>query len=330
VNTVGRQAGPPPVAPVAEGAPRPRWSVMIPTYNCAHLAGATIDSVLAQDPGPDAMEIVVVDDASQDGIDAVVARYDGRVRLHRQPRNLGVPHNLTDAIQRSRGDRVHVLHGDDLVLPGFYTAMDRAFADPSTGAAWCRQIFINSAGEWVGVSELDLPEGVIADAAAYLGREQRIMTPSICVRRHVYETLGGFQPTLSCAEDWEMWVRIASRFPVYHVRAALALYRMHDQSNTGRNLRNAGETRAAATAIAMFAQSLPPSVAASVMRDARTVTARGGLRIAQRFAAAGDVAATFAQVRAALTLNRSPRVLLYAVRVLLKLAVGVVRPARGG
>jgi glycosyltransferase involved in cell wall biosynthesis len=303
---------------------------MIPTYNCAHLAGATIDSVLAQDPGPDAMEVVVVDDASEDDIGAVVARYDGRVRLHRQARNLGVPHNLTDAIERSRGEIVHVLHGDDQVLPGFYEAMERAFADPATGAAWCRQIFMNADGEWVGISELELPEGVIEDAAAFLGREQRIMTPSMCVRRHVYEAVGGFQPALSCAEDWEMWVRIASRFPVYHLRAPLAVYRMHDQSNTGRNLRNAGETRAAAEAIALFGESLRPADAASVMREARTVTARGGLRLAARFARAGDVSATFAQVRAALALSRSPRVLVAVARVLLYLAAGVVRPAGGG
>jgi hypothetical protein len=127
-----------------------------------------------------------------------------------------------------------------------------------------------------------------------------------------------------------MWVRIAGRFPVYHVRAPLALYRMHDESNTGRNLRNAGETRAAGEAIALFRESLPPSEAASVMRAARAVTARGGLRLAARFARAGDVSAALAQVRAALVLSRSPRVLVAAARVLLNLVVAMIRPARGG
>ena len=42
------------------------------------------------------------------------------------------------------------------------------------------------------------------------------MTPCIVVRRSVYEELGGFDDRLACAEDWEMWVRVAARFPVYY------------------------------------------------------------------------------------------------------------------
>ena len=55
--------------------------------------------------------------------------------------------------------------------------------------------------------------GLLPDALAHLATEQRIMTPSIAVRRAVYERLGGFDRRLACAEDWEMWVRIAAAFP---------------------------------------------------------------------------------------------------------------------
>jgi glycosyltransferase involved in cell wall biosynthesis len=49
---------------VADGIVRPRWSVMIPTHNCARYLRETLTSVLAQDPGPDVMQIEVVDDHS--------------------------------------------------------------------------------------------------------------------------------------------------------------------------------------------------------------------------------------------------------------------------
>lgn len=49
------------ILPVADGEPRPLWSVMIPTYNCASYLRETLASVLAQDPGPDLMQIAVVD-----------------------------------------------------------------------------------------------------------------------------------------------------------------------------------------------------------------------------------------------------------------------------
>ncbi|HZG65515.1 MAG TPA: glycosyltransferase, partial [Herpetosiphonaceae bacterium] len=68
------------ITPVRDGAPRPLWSVMIPTYNCARYLRGTLESVLAQDPGPDHMQIEVVDDGSQDDPAAVVAEV-GRGRV---------------------------------------------------------------------------------------------------------------------------------------------------------------------------------------------------------------------------------------------------------
>ena len=55
---------PPSIAPVPEGVHRPKWSVMIPTFNCANYLRQTLESVLAQDPGPEQMQIEVVDDCS--------------------------------------------------------------------------------------------------------------------------------------------------------------------------------------------------------------------------------------------------------------------------
>ncbi len=95
---------------------------MIPTYNCARYLEAALRSVLAQDPGPEAMQIEVVDDHSTaDDPEEMVARLGGgRVAFHRQPENVGVVGNLNTCLQRSRGELVHLLHGDDFVLDGFY------------------------------------------------------------------------------------------------------------------------------------------------------------------------------------------------------------------
>ena len=61
------------IGPVDAAFVRPVWSVMIPTYHCARYLGETLRSVLAQDPGPDAMQIEVVDDHStQDDPERVV------------------------------------------------------------------------------------------------------------------------------------------------------------------------------------------------------------------------------------------------------------------
>lgn len=309
---------PPAIAPVTDG-PRPLWSVMVPTYNCAPQAAETLNAVLCQAPGPDRMEIVVVDDASSDDIAGVVARHEGRVRLHRQPRNLGVPANLTEAIRLSRGRLIHLLHGDDLVDRGFYAAMERAFADEEAGAAYCRYAYMDEGGEEVGLGPPAMDHmGRLPDALRFLASEQRIMTPSICVRREAYEKLGGFHPALRCAEDWEMWVRIARHYPIVYVPDVLARYRMQTNSNTGRNVRLARDVEYNGIAIDLIRAHLPAEIANDVAARARRTYARSALDTARDCARHGDVAAAFAQLRGAVRLDRSMGTLLAGAGMLLR------------
>src|ERR1700733_9809658 len=112
----------PAIAPVPKDVRRPVWSVMIPTFNCAGYLRQTLESVLAQDPGPHLMQIEVVDDAStDDNPHAVVQELGrGRVQFYRKARNEGAVQNFNTCIQRSLGHYVHILHGDDLVASGYY------------------------------------------------------------------------------------------------------------------------------------------------------------------------------------------------------------------
>jgi glycosyltransferase involved in cell wall biosynthesis len=305
------------IAPVPDGMVRPRWSVMIPTFNCAHYLRETLASVLAQDPGPDRMQIEVVDDASSDDPASVIADVgQGRVTLFRQPVNRGHILNFATCLNRARGEIVHLLHGDDLVLPGFYETLGRGFEDPGVGAVFCRWQVINSAGAVTKTAEAEQERpGRLEDALARLASEQRIVTPSIAVRRLVWEHLGGFDPRLLCAEDWEMWVRIAAHYPIWYEPAVLAAYRVHDSSNTSRHLRNAEELRYSRLAIHLFRHLLPPQREAAIRRNALNAYAQSALTNAEEFARNGDRSAMRAHLAAALRLRPSPRVLRKAGRI---------------
>lgn len=135
------------------------------------------------------------------------------------------------------------------------------------------------------------------------------MTPSIVVRREVYETLGGFDDRLRCSEDWEMWVRIASRYPVWYETEPLALYRMHANSNTGRHIGTAEDISYTRAAIDLFQAHLPPSRAAAIVRTARQRYALAAIRTARSLLAVRDLNAARAQLVEALRLSRSPRVM---------------------
>jgi glycosyltransferase involved in cell wall biosynthesis len=317
----------PQIEPVPLGIARPLWSVMIPAFNANATLPDTLASILAQDPGPAAMQIEVVDDCStRDDTRALVEQIGtGRIAFFRQPRNLGVAGNLTQCIRRARGDLVHLLHADDLVEPGFYLSLEQVFkSQPRLGAAFCRHRFIDAQGRTLSLSPLEREEsGVLENAIERLAEEQRIMTPAIVVRRSVYEEVGGFDGRLIYAEDWEMWVRIAALYPIWYETRPLASYRMHDDTNTGRHLRTGEHIRDTGLAIQLFTEHLPADTARRVVPRARRTYARAALRTAEMFIGRSDRQAAAAQLREALRLSRSPDVLARAASLAWRLALPI-------
>ena len=91
-------------------------SVIVVTYNQERTIGRTLDSILSQQTDAD-YEIVIGDDCSTDGTEAVcrdyAARYPGRIRYLRRERNLGLVANYYDCIANSRGRYLADCAGDD-------------------------------------------------------------------------------------------------------------------------------------------------------------------------------------------------------------------------
>ena len=264
---------------------------MIPTHDCASYLRETLASVLAQDPGPERMQIDVVDDASSDAPERVVEELGrGRVGFFRQPRNVGHVANFNTCLQRSRGRLVHLLHGDDCVRDGFYAAMARLLeAESEAGAAFCRYIAIDEHGDWSTIAALEQrTAGLIGDWLERIAVGQRLQTPCMVVRREAYERLGGFDRRGGFAEDWEMWVRIAAHYPVAYEPAPLALYRVHPVSRTGRMLRTGENVRDLRRVIEINREHFPPERADEIARRALRETATTCLRRARRQLGAGD------------------------------------------
>jgi glycosyltransferase involved in cell wall biosynthesis len=310
--------------PAQRSTPRPVWSVMIPTYNCAEYLRDTLLSVLNQAYEPELMQIEVVDDASADDPATVVDEIGrGRVSFFRQRANVGHVENFNTCIYRARGEIVHLLHGDDMVRPGFYDRMQRAFvSSPSPGAAFCRSIFVDAYGQPLGKSQPLLhSSGLIEDAAAVLATRTPIYTPAMIVKREVYENLGGFDPRFQCCgEDLEMWIRIASRYPVWYEPETFAVYRrlLDGESGglTGRGLRTGANIRDVSLAIDIYKDYLPAARAKSIVKSAQQRTALWGLSHAERLLAAGDGPAARSQIREAVRCRRSTTVFRKLTKVL--------------
>lgn len=215
---------------------RPLWSVIIPTRNCAVYLRDTLLSVLCQYPGNDKMEIIVVDDCSnKDSPFEVVEKYgNGKVQFIKQSSNVGKSRNYATGIKMSKGKYIHILHGDDIVLPGFYSEMEMIFLNfPEAGAAFCRANYINQDGEIKGKTGVERSEmGILENWLDKIVLSQRIQPPSLVVKREVYEQIGGYDIRLKYMEDWEMYVRIATKFSFAFTPKLLASYRVHSNNSS--------------------------------------------------------------------------------------------------
>ncbi|MET4023754.1 glycosyltransferase [Bradyrhizobium sp. S3.2.12] len=321
------------LAPIADGLPRPLWSVMIPTHNCARYLRQTLASVLAKDPGLGVMQIEVVDDAStKDDPEAVVREIGrGRVAFHRQAVNVGHTANFQTCLERSRGRIVHLLHGDDAVQPGFYERMGMAFERvPGLGAAFCRQTYIDEEGREIWESPLEREtSGVLENWLERIAARQLIQTPSIVVAREIYEQIGTFDRRLSWVEDWEMWVRIAAYRDVWFETGQLALYRVHGASSTSRQLRSAENLRDVRRALSIIHGYLPSETADATINASLAFWAGDALKNrVPTYIRKGDFAAVGAQVSEALRCSRSPATLAAFVGLLPVFAAMALRRMR--
>ena len=251
------------VKPVPPGTKRPLWSVMIPTFNPNEkFLIESINSVIIQDPGPEKMQIEVVDDCSTkvDIKKIIDENWKDRVLYHRLPKNVGHSFNFTESVRRAKGELVHLLHDDDKVKPGFYDTFEDIFNKyENIGAAFCRQEYIDESGNLKFYSEPEMPEqGILEDALIKLAQKQRIQYCAMVIRRKVFENIGGFVTKNIGCEDWEMWVRIAAHYPVAYEPKALAEYRVHHgTSMTLKDMRSGQDMRYMREAIAIFNEYLP-------------------------------------------------------------------------
>lgn len=309
------------IAPVSDEICRPLWSVMIPTYNCANYLRQTLASVLSQDLGVDTMQIQVVDDHSTlDDPEAVVIEVGkGRVEFYRQPQNVGYIRNFETCLQRSRGHLVHLLHGDDLVRSGFYQKLQPPFAlQADLGAAYCRHIIADEDGHWQRLSPVEqLESGILSDALERFVSRHPVQTPSIVVRRCVYENLGGFDRRMaSCGEDWEMWVRIAAHYPIWFEPEPLAIYRSSSTSLSAKAMRTGQNLRDVRLATQLIKPYLPDEISSALYLQARHLWAFWGLSCARDMLAQGDYKGALVQIREALQCATSLAVIQYLPFVL--------------
>ncbi len=200
-------------------------SVVIPCFGQGQYLGEAIESVLAQSYPH--LEIVVVDDGSEDNTAQVAQRYPG-VRCLPQA-NTGLSGARNAGIRSTNGDFLLFLDADDRLLPDAVATNLSYLRDRPECAfvsGWYRRI--GAEGEQVGGPPYPAPQG---DLFEELLRSNWGGTPATTLyRRAVFEHVRRFNTDRVGTEDYELNLRIAGRFPVCSHGAVVAEYRTHGAS----------------------------------------------------------------------------------------------------
>lgn len=232
--------------------------MLIPVHNCEEFLEHTLSGVVAQLEGRHDAEVTVVDDDSSDNPRAVVERTSGTVRYLRTPTRLGAVGTFNYAVGLAKGEFVHLLHGDDGVLPGFYERMGAALDRTHAAAAVCRTRYIDEHGTPRGATRsYRAGTGLWTKALPLLSVSNRIRPAGIVVRRSAYEKVGGFREDLPHAADWEMWTRLAAMGPIVFVDEVLAEYRRHGASDTAGRVRTGANITERVAALMVISRLLP-------------------------------------------------------------------------
>ena len=197
----------------------PSVSVIIPTFNRAEKVVRAIESVISQTFTD--FEIIVVDDGSADGTENAVARFDKRIIYITHPSNLGVSAARNTGVKKSRAPLIAFLDSDDHWLPeklavqaGFFNNHPEALAC-QTEEIWIRK------GRRVNPKKKHLkPSGDIFEPSLKLC----LVSPSaVMLKRSLLEEVGLFDEDLPACEDYDLWLRIACRYPVHLIPEPLVV-----------------------------------------------------------------------------------------------------------
>jgi glycosyltransferase involved in cell wall biosynthesis len=200
---------------------QPLVSVIVPCYNGADFLEGALRSALAQSY-PE-VEVVVVDDGSTDSSPEIARRFP--VRYIRQE-NRGLCEARNAGIRESKGSYLVFLDADDRLKPqAIVNGLGALELRPDCAMAVGDHVFIAANGSHLADSAKEDPLGSYYEAL--LKSNFIEMISSVLFRRSIFDEVGGFDPTLRVAEDYELYLRVARARPICCHAAVVAEYRMH-------------------------------------------------------------------------------------------------------
>src|SRR5262245_6770091 len=223
--TVERRLSP---HPLPDGSNWPRVTIVTPSFNQGGFIEETIRSVLLQDY-PD-LEYLIIDGGSSDDTVQIIKKYEPWIHYWVSEPDRGQSHAINKGFERAQGEIVAWLNSDDTYEPHAIEIAVRHMVTRHAAIVYGNCNLVDQAG---------VPYQVVVPPAVTLDSLLRFWInfstppqPAIFFRRQVLEAVGLLDESLHYVMDYELWVRIARKYPFSYFDAAIGNYRMQRNSKT--------------------------------------------------------------------------------------------------
>jgi len=215
--------------------PEPLVTVVMPVYNAGRYLRQAVLSIVGQTFGD--WDLLVIDDASTDGaVESIADIADARIRVVRNPKNLGLAATLNVGIDLARGEFIARMDQDDVAYP---ERLERQLAllraDPQLDLVAVRCLTISPSGEALGLLPWAQTHEALA-ARPWLGfylPHPTWMAHTAWFRRHRYHL-----PEIHLSEDQELLLRSHAESRFATVPEVLFAYRIRERKDWRRQVRS--------------------------------------------------------------------------------------------
>lgn len=214
----------------------PLISVIIPAYNKGDLIKETIESVLLQTYSN--YEIIIVDDGSTDNTaDTANSIKDDRIKYYYQP-NSGLPARPRNkGVALSNGEYIAFLDHDDLW-------MNQKLEKQISIIGKDNSIALVSTNAYFIIEDKKTKTPLIKDLkSGYFNEndflpEIKVIQSTVLMKKSVFIEMNGFNESfdLKAREDYDLWLRMFSKYTCYYINECLAYYRKSVSSTSGGEL----------------------------------------------------------------------------------------------
>ena len=206
----------------------PKITVFMAAYNSENYISDSIKSILDQSFSD--FELLIINDGSTDlTVDIIEKFNDPRIRLVHNDKNRGLTYTRNVALTEALGEYIAILDSDDIAIKNRLELQYNFFQQhPEYALCGGHGIYINQLAQPADNSDLTVPTGA-EKIKMTLFFENTFVNSSVMFKTSIYQELNGYQE-YAPAEDYELSIRIAEKYPVWNLDKILVKYRKHENN----------------------------------------------------------------------------------------------------